>query len=326
MRALVVVSAAAFALLCFGAVAQAAPPSITDSHLDGPAVVTVGDRLTYTITLEADPGTKIALAPAGLPAEVSLIDTPQTTIQLLGNGRVRLVMTFQVAPFVTGKIDLPTLPLRYSAPDGTSGILDAPAEVINVQSVLPQDTTNIVPRDLKPQAEIGTAPVTWIWPVVGGLIAAVFLLSLLALWRRAVLRRRAAYVPPRVPVVAGPEDMARVDLDKAGADFGSDSDLVAYYSTIGVTVRRYLTDRYGFPAFALTTRELEAEMLRRGLDRWQVRVAAGLLEQCDAVVYAGYRPAAERADADLTAAYEIVEMSRPEETIPEVSKQEAGVS
>jgi hypothetical protein len=32
------------------------------------------------------------------------------------------------------------------------------------------------------------------------------------------------------------------------------------------------------------------------------------------VVYAQYRPAAERADADLTAAYEVVEMSRPVES------------
>jgi hypothetical protein len=54
-------------------------------------------------------------------------------------------------------------------------------------------------------------------------------------------------------------------------------------------------------------------MRNLGHDRWQVRVAGGLLTQCDAVVYARYRPAAERADADLTAAYEIVEMSRPEE-------------
>ena len=37
---------------------------------------------------------------------------------------------------------------------------------------------------------------------------------------------------------------------------------------------------------------------------------AGLLNQCDAVVFAQYRPAPDRADADLTAAYEIVEMSR----------------
>ncbi len=60
-------------------------------------------------------------------------------------------------------------------------------------------------------------------------------------------------------------------------------------------------------------------MLKRGLDRWQVRVASGLLEQCDAVVYAQYRPAPERADADLTAAYEIVEMSRPEPEPEEVT-------
>jgi hypothetical protein len=119
-----------------------------------------------------------------------------------------------------------------------------------------------------------------------------------------------------VPVVAGPEDLARVDLDKAGVSFGTDGDLVGYYSSIGTTVRGYLTERYGFPAFALTTRELETEMLNRGLNRWQVRVAVGLLQQCDAVVYASYRPAPERADADLTAAYEIVEISRPEEYAP----------
>jgi hypothetical protein len=117
-----------------------------------------------------------------------------------------------------------------------------------------------------------------------------------------------------------PEDRARVVLDTAGAGFSIGGDYIEYYSSIGVTVRRYLTERYGFPAFALTTRELEAEMLKRGLDRWQVRVASGLLQQCDAVVYASYRPAAERADADLTAAYEIVEMSRPEPVL-----EEAGV-
>ncbi|HEX5369894.1 MAG TPA: hypothetical protein VFY10_10815, partial [Dehalococcoidia bacterium] len=200
MRALVLVSAALLALFVLGAaIAEAAPPTITDARLDAPAVVTVGDRVTYTITVEADPGTQIALAPAGLPAEVSLVDTPSTTTQPLDNGRVQLVMTFQIAPFVTGSINLPALPLRYDAPDGTNGIVDAPAEVIDVQSVLPQDTANIAPRGLKPQAEIGTAPVTWIWPALGGLAIAVLVLGLLALWRRAVLRRRAAYVHPAAP-------------------------------------------------------------------------------------------------------------------------------
>ena len=98
-------------------------------------------------------------------------------------------------------------------------------------------------------------------------------------------------------------------LDKAGAAFAQDADYVAYYSTLANTLREYLTARFGFPAFALTTTEMQDQMVRRGMDRWQARIVGGLLNQCDAVVYARYRPAAERADADLTAAYEIVEMS-----------------
>jgi len=76
-------------------------------------------------------------------------------------------------------------------------------------------------------------------------------------------------------------------------------------------VRKYLADRFEFPAFALTSRELEEQMMQRGLDRWQIRVVGGLISQCDSVVYRRYRPAPERAEHDLTAAYEIVEMSRP---------------
>jgi hypothetical protein len=44
-----------------------------------------------------------------------------------------------------------------------------------------------------------------------------------------------------------------------------------------------------------------------GADRFAARLVGGLLEECDSVVYAGYRPAAERRRADLTMAREIVE-------------------
>ena len=76
-------------------------------------------------------------------------------------------------------------------------------------------------------------------------------------------------------------------------------------------------------AFAMTTRELGDQILNRGVDRWQARLVSGLLSQCDAVVFAGYRPALERADTDLTAAYEIVEMSRPQPVV--VAREEATV-
>src|SRR5262249_54449801 len=141
-------------------------------------------------------------------------------------------------------------------------------------------------------------------------VALLALISLLAYWR---LRRRrpAALEPTLAAHDLSSEDLARTRLNQAGSDFQAGGDYAPYYEAIGLTVRGYLSDRFGFAAFALTTRELQQAMVGRGLDRWQARLAGGLLGQCDAVLYAQYRPARERADADLTTAYEIVEMSRP---------------
>ena len=320
--ALALVLATAF--LCLNPIfVHAEDPVVVDLRIDAPAVVTVGDRVGYTIVAEVDEGTSITLAPAGLPAEVALVDAPVTTRMALDKGREQVTISFQVAPFATGELLLPPLPLRYSSPDGSSGTIETGSSVIEVTSVLPA-TGQVTPRDLKPQAEVGKSPATWPLPVLVALVSVLALLSVTVLVRRRVVQRRVARALRRVVVVTGPEDVAREALDAAGAEFSTSGDFVSYYTALGNAVRDYLTHRFGFPAFALTTRELENAMLRLGLDRWQVRVASGLLEQCDAVVYARYRPAAERADADLTAAYEVVEMSRPEERT-QTDREEVGV-
>jgi hypothetical protein len=278
-----------------------------------PDRITVGDHITYVVTIEADEGVDFSLVQASLPPYVEVVDLPVSTVRRLGGGRVEITMTFEVAPFIPGEIEVLPMTLRYFGQDISGGELQTPATQFSVASVLPPEPAIPPPRDLKPQAVIGDVPPGWILPALAASMATLVLVALLLLVRMRALKRRAAYVPPPVVSEELPEDRARVVLDTTSASFSLEGDYIEYYSSIGVTVRRYLTERYGFPAFALTTRELENEMLRRGLDRWQVRVASGLLEQCDSVVYAQYRPAAERADADLTAAYEIVEMSRPEE-------------
>jgi hypothetical protein len=47
------------------------------------------------------------------------------------------------------------------------------------------------------------------------------------------------------------------------------------------------------------------------VERWQARLVGGLLERCDAAVYAGQRPDPASADHDLTVAFEIIELARP---------------
>jgi hypothetical protein len=300
---------AALALVWTAIPVDAEDPSVVDLQIEQPDSVTVGDHVTYTLVLEVDEGSRVALAPSAFPAEVELVKAPAETRRDIGDGREEVTLTFEVAPFVTGQVEIPPLPVRFTNEDGTSGVVEGPGSIILVESVL--TPTDLELRDLKPQATIGTRPATWVLPALVGSIVAVFVLVGAALWRRSVLRRRALYVPPPKPLVLGPEDLARDALDKAGIAFREDGDYEAYYTALGVVVRKYLSDRYDFPAYALTTREVEAQMIDRGIDRWQVRVAGGLFSQCDSVVYARYRPATERAEHDLTAAYEIVEMSRP---------------
>jgi hypothetical protein len=92
-----------------------------------------------------------------------------------------------------------------------------------------------------------------------------------------------------------------------GLELLAKGELVEHYRLLAACIKRYLTERYGFPAVTLTTGELERQMEQRGVDRWPARLVCGLLNECDSVVYARYQPAPVRAEADNAMAYEIIE-------------------
>jgi hypothetical protein len=250
---------------------------------------------------------------------------PFSSSRSAGSGRAEITLTLDMAVFATGDLQLPSLRLAFKERSGNAGEVITRPTSVRVESILPADASSgTALRDLKPQAEIPQpgAFQAWIPALVALGVLIVAGLALMLLRRRAKPREVAVEEDVDEDYVA-PEDRARALLDRAGADFARDSDYVAYYTTIANTLRAYVTVRFGFPAFAMTTTEMQEQMVRRGMDRWQARIAGGLLNQCDAVVYARYRPAHERADIDLTAAYEIIEMSRPRELEPEPETEEA---
>lgn len=306
-----VVFAALLGMIALSISPLQAEPEVTGLEVKAPDRVTVGDRFHYVVTLEAENGTEIGLAPGSLPPEFQLVTTPKTSSKSIGDGRSRLTFDMEIAAFAPGDLAIPPLELDYKEPGGGTGTVVTPSTRIVVASVLPADGGEIMVRDLKPQLEIGSASAVGIF--IAALVAVLIALSVVV--TLIVRSMRPKLVPVAVVLDTGemgPEDRARAILEAAGAVFARDRDFVEYYGKIAVTIRNYLTERYGFHAFALTTTELRVEMNRRGIDRWQARLVDGLLTQCDSAVYAGYMPALERADHDLTAAFEIVEMSRPE--------------
>jgi hypothetical protein len=316
--------AALFGLLAFLLIEAAAEadPSVEGVRVDAPAGITIGDRFHYVVTLEAENGTKLGLAPGSLPSAFQQIGQPKTTSKSAGNGRNLVTFDIEMAAFSTGEITIPPLQLEFQEPGGAQGVVETPASRLLVTSVLPVDGSQPQLKDLKPQLEIGTASSLSTYAAIFAFVL-VLLLVVVLLIIRSMRQKPAAVLEVVDTTEMGPEDRARAILDAAGVRFGADRDFVAYYGAIAVTIRNYLTERYGFHAFALTTVELREEMGRRGIDRWQSRLVDGLLTQCDAAVYARYMPALERAEHDLNAAFEIVEISRPK---PAEEPEAAGVS
>jgi hypothetical protein len=299
----------------------AAEPVVTAFVVDsGP--YTVGDQVAVRVTLRVPEGTRVRLAPGAVAPPFELAKTPKVSARRAADGLADITVTVTMAAFATGDLTLAPLRLEYEEPSGARGVVATPPARVLVDSVLPA-SGELRLRDLKPQAELpraGASPL--LLQALGGSLAA---LGLALLTLAAVYARRRARPAPAPVVAVAPrslEDGARERLDAAAGLFRA-GDYAAGYARIASTLRAYLSERFAFPAFALTTAELASRMRDRDLDRWQARLVSGLLEQCDAVVYAGYRPAPERAERDITSAYEIVEMSRP--APPPVEAEEAVV-
>ena len=305
------VAAAFLILLAGGAGAGAQAPVEMQAVLDR-ETATVGDRIqvTVTVTLPADAQADLTTLEAQFgDLELLLVGLPQDT--LLADGRREVKATYEVAAYRTGVTQLPALNLAVRLPDLTTVTAATQPVPIAIESVIPTDQTPTDVRDLKPQIS---------FPLVSGIstrqvaliVAAVALaISALALLVRRLRRPRPVPLPLPGPPLS-PEAVARAELDQiAASGMLERGEYKQLHAQLAACIRRYLTGRFDFPAFAMTTTELRRGMEERGVGRWQARLVTGLLTESDAVNFAQYRPAHGRCEQNLEMAYQIVDAGEP---------------
>ncbi len=293
------------------ALAQEAPIDVS-ADLE-PRRATLGDRVRMTVSVTHTDAVLITAEPPEQREGLTLVETIPVTTTVLPDGRLRSEFGFTFAAFELGVMQPGSARILWLHEDGRSGATTITPPTFEVSSAAVGDPTAL--RPLKPQAEYGEPPAAWLRPAIAGGVAATVLIGIVvALWWRR--RRQAEPVAAPVVVTAtGPEADARRALEElASSGLLRDGEFGAFYGTIAVVMRRYLEERYIFPATALTTPELDARMDHAGIERWQSRLAEGLLDRCDAAVYAGYMPDPVAADHDLTVAFEIIELSRDRPT------------
>ncbi len=299
---------------------QQAAPASAEVTLDR-TQATIGDPINLTIAVHYSAGVQVNvtnLTSQFAPFEAIASDPPND--QKTADGGV-LSLHFQVAVYQTGALPFPALQIPYTL-DGQSASIQTQPIPFTVRSVIPPGDPASDIRPLKPQLDLalpGPPPLLRIG------IAALLLVLLAA--AVVVWRRRRRQPPVLVPVIAPPppEEAARAELERIAAqsELGH-MDYVTQYALIAACIRRYITERYGFQASALTTTELAARMVASGVGRWRARLVADLLTECDAVHYAHYVPAPARAEADLQMAFEIVDLSLSQQTRQEDTRVEVG--
>jgi len=285
--------------------AQSSPPVPQVTVSVDKTRVTVGDPINLTVTVRHAPNVTIG---------TTSIDDQLGKLEPLGSqpadersvgGDLELRLRYTVAIFETGTIPVPQFAISYTLPDGTQGLATPSTPLsITVESIIPAGENPTDIKGLKPQFTM-SVPTSVNWELAAGIAGIVLALVLSGGLAAFVLLRRGRGAPQEHPT---PALAARAELDRILAlDLPAKGELAEHYRLLAGCIRRFLTERYGFAAVALTTAELEQQMEARGVDRWPARLVCGLLNECDAVVYARYVPAPARAEADNAMAYEIVE-------------------
>jgi len=297
-----------------GVVSAGAQAAITADVILEPRGVTVGDRITLTITVEHSEDILVS-APDDREAfkPLDLIEVLPPETRDIGSGRMESVFSFELAAFSIGEFKLEPIAITS---DGLE-VLHVLPEAVLVESVVPPDAAPdaepdaaVQLRGLKAPLEAGTGPPKWIWAALlmaGFAAVSVFTMGLA---RVSTLRQPPASKPAPSPPGPPPDDTALEEFDQiAEARLLDRGELSEYYRRIGEILRGYLTRRFDVPASALTPRELEARLEATSMSKLAARQAVATLEQCHSVQFAGYEPARERAEADLSAALEVVRLT-----------------
>ncbi|MGD9935084.1 MAG: hypothetical protein AB7T37_15415 [Dehalococcoidia bacterium] len=258
----------------------------------------VGQRAVITIEVVAPAGATVEVDPAAPSWNgVEVISVVPSSPEVIGESAIyRFAVT--VAPFRIGEGSFtPAVTILTSG--GVNRRELPPLAWRVVPTLSPGAPAEISP--LSPPVSIGGAESPLLRPAIAlGAATVLGMIAWAAVFVARRLQRRLAS-RPTAPVAVASQPLGLEELEPL-----LDRDPVAGYRTLAALVRNVVGQEYGFPASALTTTEIRRRMEGSGANRFQSRLVGGFLENCDAVVYAGYRPAGERRKADLTMAREIV--------------------
>lgn len=247
--------------------------------------VSVGDVITYTISVEHEEGVSVTtlhqeIAQSDFFLRDIRIETP--TVQ--DDGRISQLYVLELTTFNTGEFEIPPIPVRYQLVDSPDirGQQETPAVPITVASLTEEEVDNLSIRDIKPQETVEGE--SWLGVIL--LVAALILLIIgLIAWfvYRMMKPKTLPAAPPRPAHEVALEALQALRQDR---DIILNHDVERLSVRVSEIIRIYIQHRFGFPAPDYTTHEIIHALNAQGEAKEVIVPLQRLFEQCDLIKFA----------------------------------------
>lgn len=287
-----------------GAAPAAAQAPLIRAELDTTAM-TLGDRLHLTITVEHSPDATVVWPDSVKVGPFELVDATRQEPRTNGN-RTRTTAVLTLTAFELGELEIPSIEVTLSPPDGEPTILSTDPMRVSVVSVGRDESGDI--RDVKGPLDM---PRSW-------LVVLLWIVTLAAIGATAYLLYRRMGRRPRAPVVAPPAPIrpahviAYEALDRlASSGMLERGEVKPYYIAVSNVMRQYVEGRFGVPALELATHEVLDGLAGAGLPDGRYGGFERFFETCDLVKFARYVPSAARSGEIVPEARRLVALTEP---------------
>jgi oxygen tolerance protein BatD len=290
-----------------GPAAAVASGPVTVSLAVDRRAVTVGDPITITLTVHRPQKAEIvSFDPDRSLDALTLLDRKEGSPRTLPDGSVEEVRTLTLAAYETGHKEIPAITVVYRDAAGREGRVATAPVGIDIASVLTAGQTE--PADIKPPWSM---PARMIWPWVAAGALLLLALAWFLWWRRRRRRAEPSALPAPVVPKRPAHEIAYEELERLlASDRLARGAIKEFYIELAEIVRRYLEACYGIDTFERTTGEIVDALLAARVSVKPVAMTGDLLQACDLVKFAKYRPESEETRRAVEAAYRLVDETR----------------
>lgn len=273
------------------------------------SVITIGDRVTYTLKIDRAKGLRVH--DPGKGTNLGMFEIKDYTIHdsVEANNRVIQQFDYVISVYDTGTFVIPPFPVAFQTSDTSQNYQFITSEplTIRVESVVNDENAEL--HDIRPP--FGIPENYWrMILMIGSLVLGIALLAT-AYW---LYRKRKEGQPIfRKELLRPAHEIALEDLQKLlASNLLQEGQYKTFYSELSDIVRRYIERRFFIKAMEETTTELLASLTEEEFPREQIGLVQEILSACDLVKFAKYAPANSETESTVQLTRDFIDRTKME--------------